>query len=81
MDDTPPDVRRFYRSLLMSRSPEERFLMGSRMFASARAMVLASFPPDLSPDEVRRRLFHRFYGDMPEHLVPEPLRYDSSADA
>lgn len=74
MNDTPPAVRKLWHELLMARSPEERFLMGSRMFSSARTMVLASLPPDLPPDELRRQLFRRFYGDMPKHLVPEPLR-------
>lgn len=80
MNDTSPEVRRLWHDLLMARTSEERFLMGSRMFSSARLMVLASLPHDLSPDELRRRLFRRFYGDLPEHLVPEPLRTAREAD-
>ena len=42
---------------------------------TARAIVLASFPSDLPPEERRRRLFARLYGnDMPRYLVPAPLR-------
>ncbi len=74
VNDTPPEVRQLVHELLMRRSPEERFLMDSSMFLSARTMVLASLSPDLPPNELRRRLFRRFYGDLPEHLVPEPLR-------
>jgi hypothetical protein len=75
MTDTTREMAARYEALLFSRSPEDRFEMGARMFDSARAMVLASFPPGLSTDEVRRRLFARFYGhDMPAHLVPEALR-------
>ncbi|MDQ3555191.1 MAG: hypothetical protein M3409_00215 [Gemmatimonadota bacterium] len=74
MNDTSPEMAALQRSLLMERSGAERFVMGTRMFAAARRMALASFPPGLPPDEVRRRLFERFYGDFPAHLVPAPLR-------
>jgi hypothetical protein len=46
----------------MARSPEERFVMGVRMFDAARAMVLASLPGGLSPEELKRQLFQRLYG-------------------
>ena len=74
MNDTPPEIEKMVRELMMERTGEERFIMGVRMFDAARAMVLASFPPNLSPDEVRRRLFERFYGDLPADRVPTPLR-------
>jgi len=35
--------------------------MGARMFEAARQMVLASLPAGLSPDEMKRQLFHRLY--------------------
>jgi len=33
------------------------------MFEAARDIVIASFPPDLSPAELREQLLIRFYGD------------------
>jgi hypothetical protein len=46
----------------MSRSAEERFIMGAEMFEAAREMVKASLRRDL-PKEIRKRqLFHRVYG-------------------
>jgi len=48
--------------------------MGIRMFTVARSIALASFPPDLPLEEVRRRLFARLYGDMAEECIPEQLR-------
>jgi hypothetical protein len=67
MTDTPPEVAQFVRERLMALSGEERFLMGIRMFNVARTMVLASLPPDLSPEERKRRLFERMYGyPLPE---------------
>ena len=74
MNDTRPDVEARYRALLLARPPAERFLMGVRMFDAARAMVLASFPPGLTRDEVRRRLFARFYPDLPPAQIPADLR-------
>jgi hypothetical protein len=62
MTDTPPEIAELVRQKLMARSAEERFLMGTRMFDAARAMVLASFPAELSPEELKRRLYQRIYG-------------------
>lgn len=63
MNDTPRDVARLVRERLLARSGAERVLMGSRMFDTARAMALASFPPGLSEIEIKRRLCERLYGD------------------
>ncbi len=74
MNDTAPAVVARYRELLLARSGEERMLMGIRMFTVARSIALASFPPHLPLEEVRRLLFARLYGDMAEERVPEQLR-------
>ena len=50
------------REKIMARSGEERFIMGALMFDSARDMVKASLPRDLSETEQRRLLFERIYG-------------------
>ena len=63
MTDTPPEIAELVRQRIMAFSPEERFMMGVRSFEAARAMVIASLPPDLSPDEFKRRLFQRIYGE------------------
>jgi hypothetical protein len=60
--DTPPDVEQAVRRKIMARSGEERFIMGAEMFESAREMVLASLPKNLSGAERRRLLFKRVYG-------------------
>ena len=62
MTDTPPEIAELVRQKLMAHSAEERFLMGVQMFDAARAMVLASLPAGLSPEELKRRLFQRVYG-------------------
>ncbi len=61
MTDTPPEIERIVRDKLMALSGEERFVMGARMFDSAREMVKASLPQGLSEVEQRRQLFKRLY--------------------
>ncbi len=63
MTDTAPEIERMLRDKLMARSGEARFVMGTQMFESAREMVKASLPRDLSEVERRRQLFKRLYGE------------------
>jgi hypothetical protein len=67
MNDTPLEIRKLVRQQLMERSGEERFVMGALMFDAVREMIFASFPSNLSPKELKRRLFERVYG--------EPLKF------
>jgi hypothetical protein len=62
MQDTSIEMQRIYHDLLMSKTGEERFLMGISMFQIARELVLASFPKDLSEEQKRVLLMKRFYG-------------------
>ena len=62
MTDTSIEIAEIVRQKLMARSGEERFLMGVRMFEAAREMALASLPVGLSPEELKRQLFQRLYG-------------------
>ena len=62
MTDTPPEIAELVRQKLMTRSGSERFVMGVQMFEAARAVVLASLPSPLAPEELRRQLFQRLYG-------------------
>lgn len=62
MTDTPPEIAEMVRAKLMTRSGAERFIMGARMFEAARQMALASLPPNLPPEELKRQLFERIYG-------------------
>lgn len=62
MNDTSLEITELVRQKLMARSGSERFVMGTRMFDAARALVLASLPAGLSPDELKRQLFQRLYG-------------------
>jgi hypothetical protein len=54
-----------YRAMLMARSGEERLQMGDSMYATARALVIASImvrDPSISPAALRQAVFLRFYG-------------------
>jgi hypothetical protein len=62
MNDTSPEIAELVRQKLMAKSGAERFVMGVRMFDAARAVVLASLPPQLPAMELKRRLFERLYG-------------------
>jgi hypothetical protein len=78
MSDTPPEVRKRFREMMLARSPIERMRMGSEMLDSARAMVLASLPAGMPEGERRAALFLRFYSrdfDEPERArILEALR-------
>ena len=50
------------REKIMARSGEQRFIMGALMFDSAREMIKASLPKNVSEAEQRRLLFKRIYG-------------------
>ncbi len=69
MNDTPSHIEQKFRKMIMTRSGEERFLMGALMFDAAREMILASFPPDCPEAELRQRLCQRLYGKMPSEIV------------
>ncbi len=62
MTDTSLEIQKKFDELIMARSGEERFIMGAQMFDAAVTMILASFPPELSEAERKRRLFERLYG-------------------
>ena len=65
MNDTPPEMARKYRTMLLQRSGAERLKMASSMFATARTLIVASLrekDPSASPAAIRRALFLRFYG-------------------
>lgn len=83
MNDTSEQIAERVREMLMARSGAERVLMGSRMFDSARAMILASFPPGLTDLEIKRLFCQRLYGDevqtenFIEHLRSSQFQADS----
>jgi len=64
MNDTSEAVDRKFRDMLMKKTGAERLQMGSSMFDSARSMMLASFPGDLLPHELRQLILARTYPEL-----------------
>lgn len=65
MRDTTPEAEARFRALVLERSGEERLKMAGSMYATARALVVASIveaTPGASPAAIRRAVFLRFYG-------------------
>lgn len=70
MNDTAPEVSDYLRKRYAAMSPEQRFLIGIRMFDTARALVEASIPAGLSEYERRRVICRRFYPSLAERVFP-----------
>jgi hypothetical protein len=65
MNDTHPDVDDKYRNLIMSKTGQERLLMGCSMFDAAKEIVRSSIynnHPGISEAGMRKEIFLRFYG-------------------
>ena len=74
MNDTTQDVSDYVRNRYSAMSPEKRFLIGIKMFDTARAFVEASISADLSDSERRREICSRFYPSLAEQVFPpQPL--------
>jgi hypothetical protein len=80
MKDTPDHIEEMMRERFAALTGSERFMMGISMCATARQIVLASFPPGLSPLETKIRLAERYYGDEPE-LVRKFVEHLRKVDA
>ena len=70
MNDTAPEVSDYVRERYASMSAEERFLIGIKMFDTARAFVEASISTDLSELERRREICRRFYPSLAKLVFP-----------
>ena len=67
MDDTSPEVKKLYHEMWMKLPEGERLIRTALMFNAVRDMVIASLPKDLPPDEFKRQLYQRIYGEpLPE---------------
>ena len=61
------------RARYLAMTPAQRIVIAAQMFETARAMVLASLPAGLSPEETRRRLCERLYGSLAARLYDSKL--------
>ena len=65
--DTAPDVNAMLFRLMMSREPGERLKMGLEMTGTAKALVWATLPDNLSEPDRRTAFLERFYGGGPDN--------------
>lgn len=70
MNDTAPEIAEYVRKRYFAMSSEERFLIGIRMFDTARAVAEASIPVDLPEPDRRREICRRFYPSLAERVFP-----------
>ena len=76
MNDTHPDIAKKFQELMMSKSGEQRLLMGCSMFDTAKKIVqsaLASQRPEITAKEMREGIFSRFYGHEFTHAEREKI--------
>ena len=62
MEDTAPEINAMIFAAMMSKTPEERLLMGFDMMATAREMVWSGLGTEGTDDERRSRFYQRFHG-------------------
>ena len=70
MNDTAPDIAAYVDSRYAAMSPETRFLIGIRMFDTARELVEASIPVTVSGIDRRRAICRRLYPALAERVYP-----------
>jgi len=64
MNDTQAKVERLYNKMLLSKTPQERLKMASRMFDSGRKLVISGIlrgVQNLDSSQLRTQLFLRIY--------------------
>ena len=65
MNDTLPEVAARFRDLIRAKSNEQRLLMGCSMYDTAKQIAqsaIYSQQPTITPEEMRKEIFLRFYG-------------------
>ena len=80
MNDTHPEMKVRFRNLMMSKTGQERLLMGCSMYDTAKEIVRSSINnnyPGITPAEMRREIFLRFYG----HEFSQPDKETGAIEA
>lgn len=76
MNDTHPDVAVRFRNLMMSKTGQQRLLMGCSMYDTAKQIVINAIcnqQPGITDAEIKREIFLRFYG--PEFSQADREKY------
>ena len=76
MNDTDPEFAALVAARYAAMTPYERMEIASSMFDTARTIVDASLPSDLSREERRYAIAKRLYGDeLPEAALRAHARH------
>ncbi len=76
MNDTHPEMAVRFRELMMSKTGQERLLMGCSMYDTAKEIVRSSISngrPGITEADMRKEVFLRFYGQEFSRLEREKL--------
>ena len=84
MFDTHPEIAVRYRDLMMSKTGQERLVMGCSMYDTAKQIVLSAVRnrrPGITDAEIKREIFLRFYGQEFSEADREKLLSALGADS
>jgi hypothetical protein len=75
MNDTTPEMQKFQYDLIMSKTPEERFIMGLEMMESGRNLMISGIKfqnPEIEGNDIITELIKRQirYDKTLEWLIP-----------
>jgi hypothetical protein len=76
MNDTSAAISKIVSDRYRSMTPAERWLAASSLFESARKIVEASLPTELTAQQRRLAIIRRFYeNELPEEALIAHARY------
>jgi len=73
MRDTTAEIRRVQFEMMSRLSTNRRIELACQMYQTAREIIIASLPKDLSEKEFKKQLYVRTYG---EHLPEDFFKDD-----
>lgn len=73
MRDTTAEIRRIQFEMMSRLSTNRRIELACQMYQTARELIIASLPKDLSEKEFKKQLYFRTYG---EHLPEDFFKDD-----
>jgi hypothetical protein len=73
MRDTTAEIRRVQFEMMSRLSTNRRIELACEMYQTAREIIIASLPKDLSEKEFKKQLYFRTYG---EHLPEDFFKDD-----
>lgn len=63
LHDTEPEFEKMWHARWLQKTPQERVKFAFSMFSSARQIILAKMPKNLSKAEQKRYIYERTYGE------------------